>query len=351
MNWRGRAEIFSLFLLWYFSSASSVLLSKGLFSGRISNVSAFGFPLLITITSNIVCYFIACDYTAKTESNVQGYGNNRYALVIGILSAGEIGLKGLALKELTVTLSTMMKGAAPLFVLGWGVILRIYQPSCRLMSVVILVAAGLLMAVSGQRSQQTSSDSLFYGVVAAFVAGGISGLRWVVTQIFIKGESTLVPKWFTSIVGSELQKEVSPVQAILHTAPYTAFAVLPFCIILEGESLQKWLHNARASELLIVLAVAVIIGCCVFCYLWVGFELLKRTSSLTVSIGTVTREAMTIVSSIIVFGDHLTMFGFIGFSLIQIGILIYSLEKKQAKDVSRESIPLIDSEDHCGVLP
>ena len=343
-------QIIGLIFIWYITSSTAVLLSKSLFSGAFLPLRPFGFPLTILISSNIVCYWFARLYTSYTSEVNESDGHHRYALFIGILSAGEVGLKGLVLKELTVTLSTMLKGTSPLFVLAWGIAFGIYNLNYRYILVVLSVAFGLVMAVTGQSHNQSSFDSLQYGVVAAFIAGVISGLRWVVTQVFIKGEILRAPRWFTTFLGGEIQEKISPMFAILLTAPYTAAAVLPFTMYLEGDLLYSWILKAQFTEMMTVLTTAILIGCCVFGYLWTGFELIKRTSSLTVSIGTVARELLTIGASIIVFGDRVTLLGGLGFSLVQLGILLYAFEKAKPSSIPEESIPLIEDEDCSGML-
>jgi hypothetical protein len=119
-------------LLWYSSSTAAVLLSKHAFSDN-----AFPFPLTVTATNNVVAAALSLLSSAvlahmfpspqakrQPQCDQKGQTRNRHRLMgyaIGATTAAEIGFANLALKRLSVSFSTLLKGAAPLSIVLWYV--------------------------------------------------------------------------------------------------------------------------------------------------------------------------------------------------------------------------------------
>ena len=138
------ARVGVLICAWYISSAFAVLVLKALFQGKFAK--AFSFPLLITTTSNIVSYTIA---TILRPTTSESHATKRYEGIVGVMTAIEIGLSNIALTMLTVTLSTMLKGSAPLLVMRWGMALTVHKPSLKTLLIFTLVSFGLILTVNG----------------------------------------------------------------------------------------------------------------------------------------------------------------------------------------------------------
>ncbi len=204
-----------------------------------------------------------------------------------------------------------------------------YKPSYRLCIVVATVCAGLTLAVYGQKNLQDSTRALSYGVVAQFLSGCLSGLRWVITQIFVKGSDGEEgePHCLSFLFGRQMERPMSAIVAIRTTAPYTAASVAPFVLLLEGPDLVNWFMSSTAVQGLTVGSAILSVGFCVFTLLWSEYALVKSTSSLTVSIAFVVKEVVVIFGGIVLFGDKLTWMSVAGFCLVQVGVIGYALEK------------------------
>lgn len=325
---RSKAELVILVVLWYISSSVAVLLLKALFNGKIETLPKFRFPLTVTATSNIISAVLAT-YNSPRREGPMHRSQQRYAQLIGVMTAGEIGLSNWALKLLTVVLATMMKGMAPFLVMLWGFALGVYSPTWRMFVVVACVCVGLALAVSGQSGVQESKEALNWGVAAQFLSGVLSGLRWVVTQMFVKGATgqERVPRWLSWLAVGQLERPLSALAVIRTTAPYTAAAIAPFILMFEGMSLASWFWAASAWDCVVVGSAVLSIGFCVFTLLWSEYALVKSTSSLTVSIGFVAKEVLVIIASMVLFGEQLTVESVAGFCLVQVGILGYAFQK------------------------
>lgn len=334
MATKSKSRIAFLVFVWYVSSAFAVLMLKALFQGRFAPV--FKFPFGVTASSNIVS---ACAATlVSSKAGIPPSAStptHRYAALIGAMTAGEIGLSNAALAMLTVALATMLKGAAPLLVMGWGVLLRVYRPSLRTAAVVALVCAGLALAVDGQKTGQESPHALRLGVLFQSAAGVLSGLRWVITQLFVKGQQD--ESWLLHrVLGGMPERPVGAVEVVRLTAPYTALAVSPAVLYFEGLKLIEWFTTESISDSLKILAAATGIGSCVFALLWAEYELVSCTSSLTVSIGFVAKEVLVIAAGVVLFGDRITWRSAIGFLLVQVGIIAYTMRKES---MTYDSLP------------
>jgi len=318
-------KVIFLIVVWYITSALAVLLLKGLFQGRFS-ATTFKFPLTITATSNIVSgtlaslvyYFLYAPQSGNSNSN-SGTWNNAYtthksALFIGVMTSAEIGLKNAALSLLTVSLSTILKGTAPMLVMFWGVLFGIYKPSLKRLGVVLTVAVGLFLAVDGSNADSTTARrALDTGVTLQLLSAVLSGLRWVITQIFVKNDT----------IGK------NTVNVVRLTCPYTALAIFPAVIYWEAHDLTDWIASSPGIDTISVSLTAVGIGTCVFALLWAEYELVRCTSSFTVSLCFVAKETLVIALGVLFFGDQLTAKVVVGFVLVQIGIAMYALQKKQ----------------------
>lgn len=315
------------------TSSSAVLLLKALFNGSLGT-SPFQFPLTITATSNIVSallsYFISPPPTTSSPSS------RRYGMVIGAATAGEIGLSNWALGQLTVTLATMLKGAAPLLVLLWGIWLGVYVLDYRRVAVVVVVCAGLALAVFGQSDAQASRSALQFGVAAQLCSGALSGIRWVITQVFVKGDQEHTSALLEALQRGAQDQPKGPLAVVRYTAPCTAAVIAPFAIALEAVPLMNWFIRATALQSSVVLVTALAIGSCVCALLWSEYALVKSTSSLTVSVGFVAKEVFMIGAGIALFGDKLSLVSALGFCLAQAGIMAYS---SQMKTESSTDIP------------
>lgn len=338
---RDALKFLGLLVLWYLTSVVTVMLSKALFLGKLGSIPAFEFPLTVTFVTKLICFGITQRILKNYETFSFHKETNRYELLMGTLSAGEIGLKSLALNELSVTLYTMMKGTAPLLILAWGVAFGIYRFSSRLLLVVLSVTVGLSLAVSGQGTEQRDNSGLLSGVLFYFIAAIFSGLRWVIAQIFIKGDTVKAPGWIKYFMQGEVARKLSPLSVILHTAPYTMVIIFPLALCFEGENLYTWISQSGKEEQLLLALVSLVIGVCALLYIWSGYALVRQSSSLTVSIGSIAKEMIIIGCSILLLSEHLTFVGIFGFTLVHTGIVVYGFLGESQLVASGESTSLI----------
>lgn len=280
----------------------------------------------MTATNNVVAGIAATLlFGPPTELN-RDSNVNRLAIIIGATTAAEIGLSNIALNLLSVSYATVLKGMAPLFVIAWGTLLGIQRLRLSLVSTMIAIAVGLALAVAGEANAPTASLSQFMraGFLAQLFSALLSGFRWILTQIFIKGETITSTQVSSFLNIRPLSRGLSAVQTIRLTAPYTLLWVLPFVAVIEGHALMLWVRHARFMDIVNLVTILTIIGVCVYALLWAEYELVKVTSSLTVSVGFVMKEVIVIFAAAMIFDDQLSKLTCVGFVIVQCGILAYA---------------------------
>lgn len=332
-----------LIFIWYSTSSVAVLLTKSLFSGTSGVIPSFPFSLLVTASNNIFAWLIAS--IALRNGNGEHLildGNiRRLSVVIGTTTAGEVGLSNIALNLLSVSYATVLKGMAPLFVMAWGVGLGLNSVRIGLVTSMVLIVSGVILTVVGQSvnsvfdlttTMTLSTHSI--GFVAQLISCMLSGCRWVLTQIFIKGEridnnGNGGVRCMKSILSrlKLLPRALSALETIRCTTPFTILALLPALILLEGVDVVRWFQYSKFNDILILVTVLTVIGTCVAALLWAEYELVKVTSSLTVSVAFVFKEVLVIYGGRILFKDSLTQLTWLGFVVVQAGIVGYAMDR------------------------
>lgn len=315
-----------LLTIWYLSSSLAVILTKSLFSGSHQRLPPFPFGLTVTATNNVVAGVAATLLFGPPAELHRDRDVNRLAIIIGATTAAEIGLSNIALNLLSVSYATVLKGMAPLFVMVWGALLGLHRIRISLVSTMVAIAIGLALAVAGEANAPAATLSQFMraGFLAQLFSALLSGLRWILTQVFVKGETVANTHISRFLHIRPLSRGLSAVHTIRITAPYTLLWVLPFIAAIEGRALTLWVRHASLMDVVNLVTILTIIGACVYALLWAEYELVKVTSSLTVSIGFVMKEVLVIFAGAMIFNDHLSKLTCLGFAIVQGGVLGYA---------------------------
>lgn len=314
----------SSLVAWYISSTAAVLASKHVFG------DAFPFPLCVTATNNLISTALAIVFarlerspttptssptsasflrSAKSISDSLPCLGRRPPLgfLIGLSIAAEIGLANLALQRLSVTFSTLLKGSAPLSIALWSAAFNVAPLAPQTLAASLALLGGLACASSGQVEKAPSSAAGTYlGVLLQLAAAAISGLRWTLTQSFMRRTAVTGPPSISSAASlSSLSsdarveaEERSPAATIVATAPSTMLCLLPFIVLLEGHGIVNWLLGASREVLLSALVWVTGIGLSVFVLLYSEYYLIKAVGAMHVSVLFVAKEVCSFASVI-----------------------------------------------------
>jgi hypothetical protein len=160
-SWQTTCRTLVTILVWYGISDTIILITKWLFQTH------FPFPLTVTFYSNMMSFvwaFLVSKYlcccrqrnrqqqhqTTTTTTSVSKHQFWNFVVPIGLCTALEIGSSNLALKLLTVSFGTILKGSSPVFTFGWGLFFGIESLEWKIGLSLSLIAFGIALASLGE---------------------------------------------------------------------------------------------------------------------------------------------------------------------------------------------------------
>lgn len=319
--------------VWYCISAVVILTSKWVLSKRdaTDNSILFPFPLLITTCSNTIATVWAFIFTRPAHLR-PGFPSRaqikNYVVPISVVTALDIGCSNVALKILTVSFGTIIKGSAPVFTMLWGLAFGIERFSIRVSVALVVIATGVGLATFGE-----GKDFLLLGFLLQLTATSLAGLRWALTQVILDGSGP----------GAE---PLPPLGVVLYTSPATAAFIFPFALAIEAKAAVAHLFSLSAEDFMLLVGLAFAIGTLVFVLLTAEYWVVRDTSSLALSVAAVFKELLTIGGGILVFSDRITPLNIVGFVTCQVGIasyvyLRYNMPKSKTAELDAEqTMPL-----------
>jgi len=237
--------------------------------------------------------------------------------LIGISGGLDIGLSNWSQEFVTVSLYTMTKSSAIIFILGFAILLKLEEKHWSLCFIVALISGGLAMFT------YKSTQFHLQGFLLVLAASFLSGVRWSMAQLIIQ----------KSKLGLH-----NPIDMVYHVQPWMIAAIIPFAIFFEGQDVMK--HNVgfqthEDREALMYTVNAILIGAIMaFLMEVVEFLLVTYTSSLTLSVVGIFKEICTLVLAVIINNDQMSFVNFLGLVLCLIGIICHVVFKfsKSAQD-------------------
>lgn len=280
-----------------------------------------------------------------------------------LASAGDIGLGNVAFRFITLSLYTMVKTSALIFVLLWGVFFRLEKLTLRIFTIVCIMTFGVSMMVWGQHDSSSkvpvttstatgtaaiensadtiantfnqypkanqmvkrlyyqiretgelkSSHIIFIGVTLVLLSACMSGLRWALTQIMLKKN----------------QRTKNPILTMLYISPGMCGILFVVGTVVEGVSnflnAEIWEVKGVGTTIILIL----IPGFLAFFMTLSEYVLLQYASLLTLSIAGIFKELLTIFVSWVVFGDELTFINILGLTITFADIVWYNVYRFQ----------------------
>lgn len=283
-------------LLWYAFSVSLSLYNTWMFSPSGLDLH---FPVLMTCLHQLLLAVFSLALIRAWRLPTTWYTPAEYAtqvLPTALASAGDIGMGNLSLRFVTLTVYTMLKSAAPGFVLLFSILFGLEAPQLRLVAIIVALCAGVaMMAASGGDGPAAFHLS---GALLVLGAAAASGLRWTLTQVLLWGRNH--------------GEKPHPVETILLLSPIN-FALLLACgLVMEGG--RAFLH-ASAWQALGPLRSALLValpGVLAFAMTLSEFQVLNLAGALTLAIAGICKEIGTIIISCFVFGDRLSAVNVVG---------------------------------------
>nr|XP_044604067.1 solute carrier family 35 member C2 isoform X2 [Equus asinus] len=266
-----------LVLLYYCFSIGITFYNKWL-------TKSFHFPLFMTMLHLAVIFL----FSALSRALVQ-CSSHRARVVLSwtdylrrvaptaLATALDVGLSNWSFLYITVSLYTMTKSSAVLFILIFSLIFKLEELRAALVLVVLLIAGGLFMFT--YKSTQFNVEGFALVLGASF----IGGIRWTLTQMLLQK--------------AELGLHLS--------------------------TSEKIFRFQDTGLLLRVLGSLFLGGILAFGLGFSEFLLVSRTSSLTLSIAGIFKEVCTLLLAAHLLGDQISLLNWLGFALCLSGISLH----------------------------
>ncbi|OWF37965.1 solute carrier family 35 member C2-like [Mizuhopecten yessoensis] len=328
-------KILALVVFYYIFSIGLTFYNKAF-------IHHFQIPLSFTLSHLIIKYMLAglirCIVECRTKKERINLPWRPFLLKLaptGIASSIDIGLSNWSFEFITVSLYTMTKSTAVIFILGFSILFRIEKARWSLSVVVLLVSTGLFMFT------YHSTQFHLEGFIMVLSASVLSGLRWGLAQLILQKEE----------IGLS-----NPLDMMYHIQPWMILVLLPLAAIFEGVPLASTSDFFRFQDYTLVCRnLAMVFGgaCLAFMLEFSEFLLVGQTSCLTFSISGIFKELCTLYLATKINGDEMNPINVIGLlvclSGITLHVLLKALHKDDAKKASlnrEEMMEMIGNEGH-----
>uniref|UniRef100_A0A672M526 Collagen alpha-1(XX) chain-like n=1 Tax=Sinocyclocheilus grahami TaxID=75366 RepID=A0A672M526_SINGR len=185
----------------------------------------FHFPLFMTLVHLVIIF---CFSTLTRFAMQCWMGKPRvtlpwkvYLSKVGptaLATALDIGLSNWSFLFITISLYTMTKSSAVLFILFFSLVFKLEVPNPFLILVVLLITSGLFMFTL--KSTQFNLEGFIMVLLASF----IGGIRWTLTQVLMQK--------------AELGLQ-NPIDTMYHLQPLMFLGLFPLFLLNEGQSDTK----------------------------------------------------------------------------------------------------------------
>ncbi|XP_075624518.1 solute carrier family 35 member C2 isoform X3 [Balearica regulorum gibbericeps] len=270
-----------LVLLYYGFSIGITFYNKWL-------MKSFPFPLLVTLLHLLLIFGLSALARAlarcrsgQPRAALSWADCLRRAAPAALSTSLDIGLSNWSFLYVTVSLYTMTKSSAILFILLFSLLFKLEEVRVTLLLVVLLIAGGLFMFT--YKSTQFNAQ----GFVLVLCASFLGGIRWTLTQIL-------------------MQK---------------AELGLPLSIS------EKLIRFHEAGMLFSLVGKLFLGGILAFGLGFSEFLLVSRTSSLTLSIAGIFKEICILFLATHLLGDRLSLLNWLGFAVCLSGISLHVILK------------------------
>ncbi|KAH7099064.1 TPT-domain-containing protein [Auriculariales sp. MPI-PUGE-AT-0066] len=296
---------------WFTFSALLLIYNKAIVDEKHLH---FPYPLFGTAFQMPIQFALACAFRYgfpqkfKPANNPSPRDYLTKVLPTAVATGLDIGLGNLALKLITLSLYTMVKSSALIFVLGFAFMLKLETFSWRLVGVIVLIAFGVFLMTFN-----TTSSYAWAGIALVLTSSFLAGFRWSFTQLLLRRHD----------VGLD-----NPAATIFWLSPAMGLTVTLISLPVDNWaavfSSEFFATPAAAAKSCLMLGLP---GVLAFCMVMSEFELLRRTSIVTTSIVGIFKEVATITLSAWIFGDVLTPLKVTGAGVTICGIALYSWHK------------------------
>lgn len=292
-------------LSWYCSSMGITALNKYLF-----DTLDFNYPLLVTFIhfSSVSIFlhliFFLCP-RCSGDISVSSLLSNiswRHIIPISVLGAVEIALSNLAYPEVSISVMTVIKSSLVVVTYLLSVCMGLEQFSGKLFGIVVFIFSSICLTVPGMDVKRVIGVWFLVGAVLA------AGVRWV-------------------LVHEQLQiRQYAPMQLMFLTQPFCALSLAGPASVRDVTRLLEHVRESGSMPPYLIQAMLLTSAAVVLAFLVVfaEYHLVRVTSSVSLTVAGVGKEAATILMSMVLFHERVDPKAAIGIVASIVGIISYS---------------------------
>eukprot|EP00403_Amphidinium_massartii_P038485 CAMPEP_0178439896 /NCGR_PEP_ID=MMETSP0689_2-20121128/36436_1 /TAXON_ID=160604 /ORGANISM="Amphidinium massartii, Strain CS-259" /LENGTH=483 /DNA_ID=CAMNT_0020062527 /DNA_START=484 /DNA_END=1935 /DNA_ORIENTATION=- len=221
-------------------------------------------------------------------------------LLVGVCTGLDVALSNLSLEFLSASFYTMLKSCSLLFVLLLGVMLQLETFRCSMLGVVLAIALGVLLTSYGE------VNFSWWGFTLVLTSELLAAVRWLLTQMLLKAAN------------------LEACTVVLYVSPGSTLSLVPLAFTKEWDDLSMLLEPGVIYDYMKIL---VLPGLLAFALLLVEVQLVKETSSLTMSVFGNLKSVVTILFAIVALGEEAGSLQWLGLFIALAGIFCYSYLK------------------------
>ncbi|KAJ3340712.1 Triose-phosphate Transporter [Gonapodya sp. JEL0774] len=272
----------------------------------------------------------------------------------GLATGLDIGLSNASLRNITLTLYTMVKSSTPAAVLFFAFLFRIERVRWQLILVITVICTGVLLMTMKDRNGRDDGTPVeerqrLVGIFEVLLAVILSGFRWSLTQVLmVKPRLSAEPEPQDSqsrqlpTSNNKPTHQVghghtsNPLVTNFHLAPGMFLSTVVAAIAIEG-----WPDLvSKGPQLFVLMGFA---GFIAWSMILVEFGLIKHSGVVVLSVASskqgIFKEILTITTSHLIFGDTITTLNFIGLIISLMGIVGFNY-MKLIEHLEREKVAL-----------
>ncbi|KAF9138237.1 Triose-phosphate Transporter [Mortierella sp. GBA39] len=265
-----------------------------------------------------VFYVFAC-LRPKAAPSAKDFGTK--IMPCAVASGLDVGLSNSSLKSITLAFYTMCKSSSLAFVLLFAFAFKLERPTWTLAGVIGVICVGLFMMVMSE------VDFVLIGFIQVMLASVLGGLRWSLTQLLLERTDT------------KSGSLANPISTIFFLSPIMGICLCIVAGVFEGFGTifsSEFFQTFQSG--LFTLGLLFLGGIFAFAMVLAEFNLIARTSVVSLSVLGIIKEVVTIVVSSFVFHDHLTVVNILGLFITLAGIGFYHFMKlREMKIQSRKA--------------
>ncbi|KAF9937885.1 Triose-phosphate Transporter [Mortierella alpina] len=288
---------------WYGTSTSLSFYNKWLFSPNHHN---FRFPLFTTCL-HMVAQFLLSSLTLllvpslRPQSAPSAKDLGTKIMPCAVASGLDVGLSNSSLKSITLAFYK--------------------RPTWTLAGVIGVICVGLFMMVMSE------VDFVLIGFIQVMLASVLGGLRWSLTQLLLERTDT------------KTGSLANPISTIFFLSPIMGVCLCVVAGMFEGfGNIFRSEFFQTVGSSLGTLGLLFLGGIFAFAMVLAEFNLIARTSVVSLSVLGIIKEVVTIVVSSLVFHDQLTLVNILGLFITLTGIGFYHFMKLRVmKDKNRRA--------------